>query len=160
MLRSLNKKIPESVLVVIYDSKLNVLLLERADRAGFWQSVTGSKDFQNEKIRETAIREVKEETGLIVGGFEIPGENLYNWNETNIYEIFPEWRYKYNNDVSHNKEHVFGLLIPTQKEIRISKKEHLQYMWLPWNAAAEKCFSPSNKKAILDLPNKIKVVKI
>ncbi|MFZ4693334.1 MAG: NUDIX domain-containing protein, partial [Burkholderiaceae bacterium] len=60
-------KIPESVLVVIFSSDLQVLLLERADKLGFWQSVTGSKDSIDEPLRETAIREVFEETGLQIG---------------------------------------------------------------------------------------------
>jgi dATP pyrophosphohydrolase len=65
-------KIPESVLVVIFSADLQVLLLERADKPGFWQSVTGSKDAIDEPLRETAIREVFEETGLQIGSPAIP----------------------------------------------------------------------------------------
>src|SRR3546814_11532782 len=59
-------KIPESVLVVIHTAALEVLLLERADKPGFWQSVTGSKDAIDEALQLTAIREVAEETGIVV----------------------------------------------------------------------------------------------
>ena len=51
-------KIPESVLVVIHTPDLQVLLIERADKPGFWQSVTGSKDTLEESLHETARREV------------------------------------------------------------------------------------------------------
>ena len=56
-------KTPVSVLVVIYTPDLQVLLLERADHPGYWQSVTGSCD-PGESLRQTAVREVAEETGL------------------------------------------------------------------------------------------------
>ena len=58
-------KIPESVLVVIYTPALDVLLIERADAPGFWQSVTGSKDAVDEPLASTAMREVAEETGIV-----------------------------------------------------------------------------------------------
>jgi len=61
-------KIPESVLVVIHTPELQVLLLERARQPDFWQSVTGSKDRLDESWRDTALREVAEETGIVVGG--------------------------------------------------------------------------------------------
>ena len=53
-------KIPESVLVVIHTAELEVLLIERADRPGFWQSVTGSKDSVSESFTRTALREAAE----------------------------------------------------------------------------------------------------
>jgi len=59
-------KIPESVLVVIHTPALEVLLIERAESPGFWQSVTGSKDAWDEPFDVTAAREVAEETGLDV----------------------------------------------------------------------------------------------
>lgn len=61
---ALQYKIPQSVLVVIYTPALDVLLIERADAPGFWQSVTGSKDRLDEAWEETATREVMEETGI------------------------------------------------------------------------------------------------
>ena len=48
-------KIPQSVLVVIYTPSGQVLLIRRAD-AGTWQSVTGSKDFEDEDWADTAAR--------------------------------------------------------------------------------------------------------
>ena len=145
-------KIPESVLVVIFSADLQVLLLERADKPGFWQSVTGSKDAIDEPLRDTAIREVFEETGLQIGSPAIPESALIDWNLSNIYEIYPVWRHRYAPGVTHNTEHVFGLQVPSNMAITLAEREHLNHQWLPWRAAADRCFSPSNAEAILQLP--------
>jgi dihydroneopterin triphosphate diphosphatase len=141
-------KIPESVLVVIYSAALEVLLIERADKPGFWQSVTGSKDALDEPNAATAEREVFEETGIQVGN----PSALQDWNLQNRYEIYPVWRHRYAPGVTHNTEHVFGLQVPRDVPITLAPREHLRYEWLPYQAAADKCFSPSNAEAILHLP--------
>ncbi len=146
-------KIPESVLVVIHTADLQVLLIERADKPGFWQSVTGSKDSPDEDLRETAVREVFEETGIRVGGDGVPDENLRDWQLSNVYEIYPVWRHRYAPGITHNTEHVFGLTVPAGIAITLAEREHLQHVWLPWRAAADRCFSPSNAEAILQLPH-------
>ncbi len=145
-------KIPESVLVVIHTADLQVLLIERADKTGFWQSVTGSKDSLEEALRETAVREVFEETGIRIGSAEVPEENLRDWQLSNVYEIYPVWRHRYAPGITHNTEHVFGLTVPIDIPVTLAEREHLQYVWLPWREAADQCFSPSNAEAILQLP--------
>ena len=138
-------KQPVSVLVVIYTAAREVLLLERADHPGYWQSVTGSCE-AGETLVETALREVREETGL--------DANLYalsNWQSENVYEIYPQWQYRYPPGITHNTEHVFGLQLPHAVEIQLAPREHLNYQWLAWQDAAEKVFSPSNRAAILEL---------
>ena len=145
----MNYKIPESVLVVIYTSALDVLLLERADKPGFWQSVTGSKDDVDEPLMNTAIREVQEETKLDAKSFD-----LQDWAVSNVYEIYPVWRHRYAPGVTKNVEHVFGLCLPERYDVSLSPREHLQYRWLSWRAAADLCFSPSNAEAILQLPER------
>jgi dATP pyrophosphohydrolase len=142
-------KIPQSVLVVIHTPALEVLLIERADAPGFWQSVTGSKDTEAERFEETAVREVREETGLDA---QAQGHLLSDWDLENVYEIYPQWRHRYAPGVTHNTEHLFGLRIPCAVPVRLSPREHRNQIWLPWAQAAERCFSPSNAEAIGWLP--------
>lgn len=141
-------KIPVSTLVVIHTSALQVLLLERADHPGFWQSVTGSQD-AGETLARTAAREVAEETGIDAARYR-----LTDWNLQNVYEIYPVWRHRYAPGVTHNTEHVFGLELPAPVEVKLSPREHLAAAWLPWQEAADRVFSWSNRKAILMLPER------
>lgn len=138
-------KQPISVLVVIHTSDLEILLLERKAHPGFWQSVTGSRE-TNEALSDTAQREVFEETGLLTQQFK-----LTDWHQTNTFEIFEQWRYRYAPQVTHNTEHVFSLELPAKQAIKISPDEHRAYLWLPLHEAAERCFSWSNRDAILAL---------
>jgi len=140
-------KVPESVLVVIHTPDLRVLLLERADHPGFWQSVTGSKERVDEPLAQTCRREVLEETGIDTAAHE-----LTDWQLVNRYEIYAHWRHRYPEGVTHNTEHVFGLRVPEALPVTIAPREHLRYEWLPWEQAAERCFSWSNAEAIRQLP--------
>jgi dATP pyrophosphohydrolase len=142
-------KIPESVLVVIHTTDLEVLLIERADKPGFWQSVTGSLDRPDEPLLETATRELFEETGIVADGERIV---LNDWHLSNIYEIYETWRHRYAPGVTHNTEHVFSVCVPRDIAITLAPREHVQYAWLPLLAAADRCFSSSNAEAILLLP--------
>ena len=139
-------KKPVSVLVEIHTPELYVLLLERARHPGFWQSVTGSQE-DDESLLETARREVLEETGIDAARSE-----FIDWQHSNRYEIFAEWRFRYAPDVTHNIEHVYSLCAPETGQVRVAPDEHLGYRWLPWKEAAEACFSWSNRDAILELP--------
>jgi dihydroneopterin triphosphate diphosphatase len=147
-------KIPQSVLVVIHTPQLDVLLIERAKQPGFWQSVTGSKDFLHEDWRETAVREVAEETGIVVGSPGIHLQHLQDWQVENVYEIYPVWRARYAPGVTHNTERVFSLCVPVGTPVTLAPREHTRYEWLPLTAAADRCFSPSNAEAILQLPHR------
>lgn len=141
-------KRPVSVLVVIHTPDLEVLLLERASHPGYWQSVTGSRE-GNESLIDTARREVFEETGL-----DANRHVLTDWQLTNTFEIFEEWRHRYAPGVTQNTEHVFALMLPTAMPITLAPGEHLAYRWLPWQEAAPQCFSWSNRDAILLLPER------
>ena len=141
-------KIPESVLVVIHTPALEVLLIRRAD-AGTWQSVTGSKDHPDESFWDTAVREVREETGLEALAADC---QLQDWALENTYDIYPAWRWRYPPGVSRNTERVFGLRLPRRLPVVLSPSEHTAQQWLPWREAADQVFSPSNAEAILMLP--------
>jgi dihydroneopterin triphosphate diphosphatase len=145
-------KIPESVLVVIHTTALDVLLIERADKPDYWQSVTGSKETEDEPLTTTCVREVAEETGLAIGSPEVPLAALRDWQLSNVYEIYPVWRHRYAEGVTHNTEHVFGLTLPQRMPVQLNPREHLNFVWLPWREAADRCFSPSNAEAVLMLP--------
>ena len=139
-------KKPVSVLVLIHSPDLQILLLERAAHPGYWQSVTGSQEY-GEALIDTAVREVAEETGIVVAI-----ERIVDWQQTNTYEIFPEWRHRYAPGVTHNTEHVFSLEVSRDTPVRIAPGEHRDHCWLPLDEAAAKVFSWSNREAILALP--------
>lgn len=141
-------KQPVSVLVVIYTANLDVLLLERSDHPGYWQSVTGSRE-ASETPRETAIREVREETGLDARQY-----TLTDWQLQNVYEIYPQWRYRYPPEITQNTEHVFGMQLLQPVAVKLDSREHLNFQWVAWRDAAEKVFSPSNRAAILRLADR------
>ncbi len=142
-------KIPISTLVVVYTRDLDVLLIERADAPGYWQSVTGSQE-PGETLAATATRELREETGIDAARFG----GVIDWNVANVYEIFPRWRHRYAAGTTQNTEHVFGLEVPPTVDVGLDPREHLRHAWLPWKEAAAKCFSWSNRDAILLLPKR------
>ena len=144
-------KIPRSTLIVIHTIKQEVLLIERADHPGYWQSVTGSQD-EGETLVATAIREIFEETGI-----DAAQHVLSDWQRQNVYEIYPIWRHRYAPGVTHNTESVFGLLLPDRVPITLHSREHLQHVWLKIDQAAPLCFSHSNRDAILDLPRRLAI---
>jgi dATP pyrophosphohydrolase len=135
--------------VVIHTVDLQVLLIERADKPGYWQSVTGSREGE-ESLAATAVREVAEETGLDAGRFV-----LSDWQQQNHYEIYEHWRHRYPPGTTHNTEHVFGLTLPASLPVVLAPDEHLAWCWLPWQEAAAKVFSPSNAEAIRQLPDRV-----
>ena len=139
-------KLPVSVLVVVHTAGLEVLLLERAAIPGFWQSVTGSLDHPEEPLAAAAAREVLEETGI-----DAAAGTLARWNVQNRFEIYAHWRRRFPPGVTHNTEHVFGLLLPRRVPVTVSPDEHTAFEWLPWREAAARCFSWSNRDAIVML---------
>jgi dATP pyrophosphohydrolase len=143
-------KIPVSVLVLIHTPVLEVLLIERADHPDFWQSVTGSQD-PGETLRETAAREVAEETGIPVAP-----DDLDDWQVQNRYEIYPFFRHRYPPGVTHNTEHVFGLWLPSRRPVTLAPNEHVAFEWMPWESAAERVRSGSNRDAIRLLPEMVR----
>jgi dATP pyrophosphohydrolase len=142
-------KTPVSVLVVVYTPSLEVLMLERADRPGFWQSVTGSQN-GGESLEQTAVRELAEETGLDARRY-----GLADWDTRNRYEIYLQWRHRYAPGVTHNTEHVFGVQVPRPLQITLAPREHTAYLWLPYREAADRAFSWSNAEAIRQLPQRL-----
>jgi dihydroneopterin triphosphate diphosphatase len=144
----LNFKTPISALVLIHTPDLQVLIMERADKVGFWQSVTGSLE-NDETPRQAAIREVLEETGLDASNY-----NLQDWQASNVYEIYPHWRYRYAPGVVENTEHLFGIELPSKLPIKLAPDEHVRYEWVDWREAATRVFSWTNIDALKRLGEK------
>jgi len=140
---SVDFKTPISVLVLIHTADLKVLLIERADKAGFWQSVTGSLEAEDASLRDTAVREVMEETGLDATQFD-----LSDWHFFQTYEIYEHWRYRYAPGVTHNTEHIFGLELPNIVDVKLAPNEHVAYEWVDWREAAKRVFSWTNVEAL------------
>ncbi len=90
-----------------------------------------------------------EETGIDARG---PGCALRDWGLENVYDIYPRWQHRYAPGVTRNTERVFGLRVPAGMPVALNPREHTAFQWLPWRAAADACFSPSNAEAILMLP--------
>jgi dihydroneopterin triphosphate diphosphatase len=164
-------KIPVSVLVVMISPAGDFLLIERADKAGYWQSVTGSLDFPDEQPLRAAVRELAEETGFkatpvqyptvleaSLGDLLQPGV-LRPWPHSLQYEIFEHWRHRYPPGTTHNTEHWFMVCVPSEFIPKLAVTEHVGYAWLSAQEAAERCFSPNNAQAILDLNTKFQVSK-
>ena len=149
-------KIPQSVLVVIYTPSLQVLLIRRAEpdpaAPAFWQSVTGSKDHADESFEETAMREVREETGIDCSPASPLNAPLRDWELETVYPMYPRWLHRYAPGVVFNTEHVFGLQVPEGTAVQLEPREHTAFQWLPYAQAAALCFSPSNAEACLLLP--------
>jgi len=142
-------KLPVSVLVVIHTEEREVLLLERASRAGFWQSVTGSLDRPEEPLALAAAREAREETGI-----DAASGALSRWPIASTFEIYARWRHRFAPGVTHNTEHVFGLKLARRLPVTLAPDEHVAFRWLPWRDAASQCFSWSNRDAIVLLGEK------
>ena len=136
-------KIPVSVLVVIHTPALEILLIERAARPGYWQSVTGSIDHMDEPLEDTARREVLEETGI-----DAARGSFVRWNVMRTFEIYPQWRHRFAPGTTHNDEHMFSLEVPAAVPVRLAPDEHTAWQWLPWREAVDKCFSWTNRDAI------------
>ena len=134
---------PESALVVIYDQQGRVLLLQRNDDSEFWQSVTGTLE-PHELPFQTALREVKEETGIDI---QAAAYQLMDCQQTNQYEIRPRWQHRYPPGTKINTEYVFALEV--SGEDNISLTEHSDYQWLEKSQAIVKVWSNTNRQAII-----------
>lgn len=121
-------------------------MIERADKPGFWQSVTGSIESEDADLLATAARELMEETGIDAHQYQ-----LQDWQFSQAYEIYPHWRHRYAPGVTQNVEHVFGLELPGRVPVKLAPREHIAYEWVDWREAAQRVFSWTNVEALRKL---------
>ena len=113
------------------DSKILFLLLHYP--SGHWDFIKGKME-KGESTHETAIREAKEETGIM---------------DITFLENFEEWikyDFQYQGELVHKKV-VFFLAETKTKEVMISH-EHLDYTWMDYNTSMEKT-TFDNAKTVL-----------
>ena len=129
------------MLVVVYTTAADVLMLQRREPANYWQSVTGSLEW-GEAPEAAAVRELFEETGL-----QLP---VTDCRQSTTFPIHPAWRARYAADVTTNLEHVFRVECTGQPAIILDDSEHSGYRWLNRDAAAKLAGSRTNRDAILE----------
>jgi len=128
------------VLVIIHTTAGDCLLLERVAPVGFWQSVTGTLDW-DEMPAEAAAREVREETGIEASGLRDAGIS-------HRFPILPEWRARFAPDVAENIEHLWYLELPERRPVRLDPAEHRDCRWLPLEEAIAAVASWTNRDGL------------
>jgi dATP pyrophosphohydrolase len=134
-------KRPESVLVVVYNTRGEVLLLRRTQPADFWQSVTGSLRWGESPV-QAARRELFEETGIMAG------MQLLDLRHTETFPIVAPWRARYAPYARYNREHWFAYAVSGRRLIRMRTAEHREYRWLQAARGLALASSWTNRKAI------------
>jgi len=131
--------------VVVYREDGMVLLLQRCRPREYWQSVTGSLEWDEATPARAAVRELAEELGVTAGA------GLRDWRTTTRFPIQLPWRSRYDPAVSHNTEHLFSFEFHAGQEPVLNPAEHNAWRWLPATDAAAAASSSTNREAILRL---------
>ena len=115
------------------ENDLEFLLLKRASNEKYpdlWQMVTGS--IENESAHQTALREIKEETGLTpIKFWVVPNINSFYSPEKDILIMIP----------------VFAVLVDKNQKIIISE-EHSEYKWVKKEEAIKLLAWPGQRKSV------------
>lgn len=130
-------------MLVVVHTATSALLIKRADHKNFWQSITGSMEW-GELPYDAALRELAEETAL-------QADELRKTGIARYFEIIPEWRYRFGDGVTRNREHLFYYQLKQECEITLDPKEHTEYQWLSIAEAQQKAWSWTNKLALMAL---------
>ncbi len=131
------------MLVLVYTETGEVLLLRRQWPANYWQSVTGSLEWHETAV-QAAQRELVEETGL-----RAASGRLTDCAYTQRFPIVTPWKRRYAPGARYNTEYVFRFVVTKRRLIRLNRREHTDYRWLPWEKAARTVASWTNREAIL-----------
>jgi dihydroneopterin triphosphate diphosphatase len=113
---------------------IEFLLLKRAENEiypGLWQMVSG-KIKQGEKAYETALREIKEETGLSPKRYWVaPNVNSFYYPEKDYISLLP----------------VFSVLVDFKSKVKISS-EHTEYKWVKPSKAKKMLAWEGQRKSV------------
>ena len=117
------------------ENTIEFLLLKRAPNEkypGLWQMVTGYNKNPGEKLYQTALREIEEETGLKPERFwVVPHVNSYYSPDTNEICMIP----------------VFAALVKENSKVNISE-EHTEYKWVSMEDAMQLLAWNGQKKSV------------
>ncbi len=124
----------KKIIAVIYkkeaDSTKFLLLKRPKENTGIWNFVTG-KARKDEKLLDTALREVKEETGL---------------KAEKIVDLDYSYEFSYRDKDKRFKEFAFVVKANTSN-VTLSP-EHIKYCWCSFNKAMKLIKHQTNKKAL------------
>ena len=127
----------------MYTDTDETLLLKRVMPSQFWQSVTGSMKWDETVPVKSALRELREETGI-----HVQQSDIRDWNQTFEFEILPNFRHRYPPDATFNTEHMLSVKLPEPYAVTLSPTEHEEYKWQSIDLAIETVWSWTNRRAL------------
>ena len=142
------------VLVIPYrksDDEVLYCIFQRSDMADCWQFVAGGGEEEDGVPLISARREAFEEAGIPLDAHFIQLETTSSIST----EHFPKARLHWGERCLVIPEYCFAVEVP-HKSIRISD-EHTRFAWVDYATAMERLQYDSNKVALWELDNKIKL---
>ncbi len=128
----------EGIIFRIIGDLVQYLLLKRVEsRGGFWQPITGGVR-RGETMEQALCREILEETGV-----------------TTISRIIKTGYAFESEDQGHYKEHVFGVQVPQETGIHLSRK-HDEFRWLMFEDAMSMLKWDNNRTGLKKLQSLLK----
>ncbi len=142
---------PYQTLTILYKEKDNKILYAIFYRSShpIWQFVSGGGE-DNETPLETVVREIMEETSIVVDKKEI--EQLDSKTTIPVINITGE--YTWGKNVYVIPEYTFAIKLKNCN-IKLSN-EHKEYKWVEYDEAIKKLKYDSNKTALWELNERLK----
>ena len=138
----------KNVVIFIFTTqpRLRFLLLKRTpERSGYWQPVTGGIK-PRESDKEAALREIREETGIIDYLRFIDLQHTFRYHEPK------------GGVLMYMQDYCYALEIEKEMDIRLSE-EHEQYVWVDEEGVRQKMDWDNGLAAFEKLTQIIKLTK-